>query len=90
MDDETFGLPDRYATALLRMMVPVAALSAFLSNTMLTMLFGNVLKRWARKLNVAPSKLYLPMVYAVQIQIHPHICSTVPHHWLSGAVRDVV
>ena len=36
-----FGLPDRYSTALLRMMVPVAALSAFLSNTMLTMLFGN-------------------------------------------------
>lgn len=62
-----FGLPDRYSTALLRMMVPVAALSAFLSNTMLTMLFGNVLKRWARKLDVAPSKLYLPMVYAVQM-----------------------
>ena len=62
-----FGLPDRYRTALLRMMVPVAALSAFLSNTMLTMLFGNVLKRWARKLDVAPSKLYLPMVYAVQM-----------------------
>ena len=62
-----FGLPDRYPTALLRMTIPVAALSAFLSNTMLTMLFGNVLKRWARKLNVAPSKLYLPMVYAVQM-----------------------
>ena len=62
-----FGLPERYLTALLRMMVPVAALSAFLSNTMLTMLFGNVLKRWSRKLNIAPSKLYLPMVYAVQM-----------------------
>ena len=62
-----FGLPERYPTALLRMMVPVSILSAFVSNTMLTILFGNVLKRWARKLNIAPSKLYLPMVYAVQM-----------------------
>ena len=62
-----FGLPDNYPTALLRMMVPVSMLSAFVSNTMLTVLFGNVLKRWARKLNTAPSKLYLPMVYAVQM-----------------------
>jgi len=62
-----FGLPDRYPTALLRMMVPVSLLSAFISNTMLTMLFGNVLKRWSRKLSIAPSKLYLPMVYAVQM-----------------------
>lgn len=62
-----FGLPDRYPTALMRMMVQVSLLSAFLSNTMLTMLFGNVLKRWSRKLNIAPSKLYLPMVYAVQM-----------------------
>lgn len=62
-----FGLPDRYPVALLRMMVPAAALSAFVSNTMLTMLFGNVLKRWAKKLDISPSKLYLPMVYAVQM-----------------------
>ena len=62
-----FGLPDRYPTALLRMMVPVSMLSAFISNTMLTMLFGNVLKRWSRKLGIAPSKLYIPMVYAVQM-----------------------
>ena len=62
-----FGLPDRFTTALLRMMVPVSILSAFVSNTMLTILFGNVVKRWARKLNTVPSKLYLPMVYAVQM-----------------------
>ena len=67
MRKHVFGLPEGYATALLRMMVPVAMLSAFLSNTMLTMLFGDVLKRWSRKLNIAPSKLYLPMMYAVEM-----------------------
>jgi di/tricarboxylate transporter len=30
-------------------------------------LFGNVLKRWSRKLSIALSKLFLPMVYAVQM-----------------------
>ena len=67
MMKHVFGMPKGYSTALLRLMVPVAMLSAFISNTMLTMLFGNVLKRWSRKLNIAPSKLYLPMVYAVQM-----------------------
>ncbi len=67
MMKRVFGLPERYPTALLRLMVPVSMLSAFISNTMLTMLFGNVLKRWSRKLSIAPSKLYLPMVYAVQM-----------------------
>ncbi len=67
MMKHVFGLPKGYSTALLRLMVPVAMLSAFISNTMLTMLFGNVLKRWSRKLNIASSKLYLPMVYAVQM-----------------------
>lgn len=62
-----FGLPNRYQSALLRMMVPVSVMSAFMSNTMLTVLFGNVLKRWARKLSIAPSKLFLPMVYSVQM-----------------------
>ena len=62
-----FGLPGRFQSALLRMMVPVSVMSAFMSNTMLTVLFGNVLKRWARKLSIAPSKLFLPMVYAVQM-----------------------
>ena len=62
-----FGLPRNYPSALLRMMVPVSMLSAFVSIVLLTVLFGNVLKRWARKLNTTPSKLYLPMVYAVQM-----------------------
>ena len=67
MMKHVFGLPDRYQSALLRMMVPIATMSAFMSNTMLTILFGNVLKRWAKKLQIAPSKLYLPMIYAVQM-----------------------
>jgi len=60
-----FGLPNSYPKALLRMMVPVAMLSAFVNNTTVTALFGSVVKQWARKLGIAPSKLYIPLVYAV-------------------------
>ena len=60
-----FGLPSSYLKALLRMMVPVSLLSAFINNTTVTALFGGVVKQWARKLGMAASKLYIPLVYAV-------------------------
>ena len=60
-----FGLPGSLPKVLLRMMIPVSVISAFINNTTVTVLFSDLVKRWAAKLNIAASKLYLPMVYAV-------------------------
>ena len=60
-----FGLPGSLPKVLLRMMIPVSVISAFINNTTVTALFSELVKRWAAKLNIAASKLYLPMVYAV-------------------------
>jgi di/tricarboxylate transporter len=60
-----FGLPGSLPKVLLRMMIPVSVISAFINNTTVTALFSDLVKRWAGKLNIAASKLYLPMVYAV-------------------------
>ena len=60
-----FGLPESFPKALLRMMIPVSVMSAFVNNTTVTALFSGVVKQWARKLDMAASKLYIPMVYAV-------------------------
>ena len=60
-----FGHPDNYPKALLRMMVPVAALSAFVNNTTATSFFSGIVKLWAKKLGIAPSKLYIPLAYIV-------------------------
>ena len=58
------GTPKGYAKAVMRLMLPVAALSSFLSNTTVVSLFVNIVKMWAKKLNVSPSKLLIPLSYA--------------------------
>ena len=58
------GQPKSYAKAVMRLMLPVAALSSFLSNTTVVTLFVGIVKMWARKLGVSPSKLLIPLSYA--------------------------
>ena len=54
------GTPGSYSKAVMRLMMPVAVLSSFLSNTTVVSLFVNVVKMWAKKLHVSPSKLLIP------------------------------
>ena len=58
------GVPGSYPKAVVRLMLPVAALSSFLSNTTVVALFLNVVKVWAKKLKIAPSKLLIQLSYA--------------------------
>ncbi len=58
------GTPRSYPAAIVRLMGTVAALSAILSNTTVVALFVQIVKRWAGKLGVAPSKLLIPLSYA--------------------------
>lgn len=54
------GEPNSYSKAVTRLMLPVALLSSFLSNTTVVTLFVNIVKMWAKKLHVSPSKLLIP------------------------------
>ena len=58
------GTPRTLSRAMVRLMLPVAALSSVLSNTTVVALFVNVVKIWSRKLNIPPSKLLIPLSYA--------------------------
>ncbi len=58
------GEPKSYSKAIVRLMMPVATLSLFLSNTTVVALFVGIVKMWAKKLNVSPSKLLIPLSYA--------------------------
>ena len=58
------GQPSSYAKAVTRLMLPVAFLSSFLSNTTVVALFVNIVKMWSKKLGISPSKLLIPLSYA--------------------------
>ena len=55
------GTPKSLKMAILQLMVPVAVLSSFLSNTTVVAIFIKVVKIWSKKLNIAPSKLLIPL-----------------------------
>ena len=58
------GSPKTYRRALTRLMFPVAILSSFLNNTAVVALFIGVVRLWAKRMKVAPSKLLIPLSYA--------------------------
>lgn len=58
------GKPKGYARAITKLMLPVAVLSSLLNNTTVVILFINVVKMWAKKLGITPSKMLIPLSYA--------------------------
>lgn len=83
------GIPSSYGKAIVRLMLPVAGLSAFLSNTTVVALFLNVVKIWAKKLNVAPSRLLIPLSYASGMGGVCTLIGTPPNLIVSGLyMRD--
>lgn len=62
--ERVMGRPRSATAAQARVMLPVAGLSAFLNNTPVVAMFMPVISEWARKINVSPSKLFIPLSYA--------------------------
>ncbi len=58
------GRPRNVAGAQLRLMGPVAVLSAFLNNTPIVAMFMPVVSDWCKKTRISPSKLFIPLSYA--------------------------
>ncbi|MDE2139847.1 MAG: SLC13 family permease [Gammaproteobacteria bacterium] len=59
-----FGQPRSVAEAQIRMMLPVASLSAFMNNTPLVATLLPAVNDWARRQGISPSKLLIPLSYA--------------------------
>ena len=61
---KVFGRPRSLLTTQLRMIVPVAGLSAFLNNTPVVAMFVPALNEWRKKTGISASKLFMPLSYA--------------------------
>lgn len=78
------GSPKTYNKAITRLMFPVAALSSFLNNTAVVALFTGVVRMWAKKLGIAPSKLLIPLSYASGMGGICTLIGTPPNLLISG------
>ena len=82
------GQPKSYKGAVVRLMLPVAALSSFLSNTTVVAMFVGIVKMWAKKLGVSPSKLLIPLSYASGMGGVCTLIGTPPNLIISGLYAD--
>ena len=82
------GSPNSYSKAVTRLMLPVAVLSSFLSNTTVVSLFVNIVKMWAKKLGISPSKLLIPLSYASGMGGVCTLIGTPPNLIISGLYEE--
>ena len=82
------GQPNSYSKAVVRLMLPVAALSSFLSNTTVVALFVGIVKMWSKKLDISPSKLLIPLSYASGMGGVCTLIGTPPNLIISGLYAD--
>ena len=82
------GQPKTYTKSVIRLMLPVAGLSSFLSNTTVVALFVSIVKIWSKKLNISPSKLLIPLSYASGMGGVCTLIGTPPNLIISGLYAD--
>ena len=82
------GQPDSYSKAVVRLMLPVAGLSSFLSNTTVVALFVGIVKMWSKKLGISPSKLLIPLSYASGMGGVCTLIGTPPNLIISGLYAE--
>jgi len=61
------GNPKSLGVAILRMMFPVALMSAILSNTATVAMLIPIIVSWARRLEVHPGQMLMPLSFAAQL-----------------------
>ncbi|WP_411511863.1 SLC13 family permease [Bacillus toyonensis] len=61
------GYERSHKKAILKLTMPVAGLFAFINNTPIIVIFKPIIKSWAQKIGLAPSKLLIPLVYAASM-----------------------
>ncbi len=82
------GLPRTRVAAQVRLMAPVAGLSAFMNNTPIVAMFMPVVSDWCRKSRISPSKLFIPLSYAAILGGTCTLIGTATNILIMGMVRE--
>lgn len=75
-------------TLLLKMMLPIAALSAFLNNTAIVAIFLPVIKKWTDTLRLSPSKFFIPLSFATVLGGCITLLGTSTNLVVQGLLKD--
>ncbi len=62
--EHLLGKPKTLAAAMLKLMVPISALSAFIMDSALTSMLVGGVTSWSKRINIPASKLLIPLSYA--------------------------
>src|SRR5690606_18200660 len=84
------GWPRTLASALLRLMLPVTGLSAFLNNTPVVAMMVPFVEEWSRRCQIAVSKLMIPLSYAAVLGGTTTIIGTSTNLIVNGMFIDRV
>lgn len=82
------GRPRGTRRAVLRLSLPVCGLSAFLNNTPIVAMMIPAVIDWAKRLNISPSKLMIPLSYAAILGGTCSIIGTSTNLVVAGLVKD--
>lgn len=85
-----FGQPKSERDAQIRMMLPVAALSAFMNNTPLVAMMLPVVNDWARKFGISVSKVMMPLSFATILGGLCTMIGTSTNVIAAGLMRDKI
>jgi len=58
------GNPKNVLQAQMRLMIPIAVVSAFLNNTPIVAIMIPIVQKWARKCKIDPAQLFIPLSFA--------------------------
>jgi di/tricarboxylate transporter len=64
LTQRVLGQPQDLGSALVRLTVPIAGVSAILNNTPVVAMFVPVVHGWCKRTGLSPSKLFIPVSYA--------------------------
>ncbi|MEK6676600.1 MAG: SLC13 family permease [Planctomycetota bacterium] len=83
------GEPKSLLGAQLKMMFPVAGVSAFMNNTPVVAMFMPAIRDWAKKYGLSASKLMMPLSYAAILGGICTLIGTSTNLVVNGLVKDI-